>query len=335
MTWSTSALVPIWASAFVSRGSVVISTLSPGWLVPILRHPRFIPEDEGFKADILDTFGEFQCRPAMKFRLLHVALTLLSFFLLGLGILLYSRHWSVPDADPVAYCADCLNYASRINDMIVRGSDVRGNKQFFRYACDWSCRNQLLTSGRCPKYRRGFLDRPDRYMFEVEDPPEASGCIHFFFEAYFVIKNPSLAGSDTLFGQLWKEYSLSDSRYLTSDTFLVCMEAVTAGAWGPLSFLTAYFILKQHPARHACQLILSTGQIYGDVLYYATSLLDLYTESVSYCRPEGYYFWFYYFFMNFIWMAVGTYYATQSVKAITKAFARVAEVDGEEAKKKR
>ncbi|KAH8434359.1 EXPERA domain-containing protein [Aspergillus melleus] len=162
-----------------------------------------------------------------------------------------------------------------------------------------------------------------------------TGCIHFFFEAYFVIKNPSLAGSDTLFGQLWKEYSLSDSRYLTSDTFLVCMEAVTAGAWGPLSFLTAYFILKQHPARHACQLILSTGQIYGDVLYYATSLMDLYTEGVSYCRPEGYYFWFYYFFMNFIWMAVGTYYATQSVKAITKAFARVAVVDGEEAKKKR
>lgn len=31
-----------------------------------------------------------------------------------------------------------------------------------------------------------------------------------------------------LFGQLWKEYSLSDSRYLTSDAFLISMEAVTA-----------------------------------------------------------------------------------------------------------
>jgi hypothetical protein len=48
------------------------------------------------------------------------------------------------------------------------------------------------------------------------------------------------------------------------------------------------------------QIIISTGQVYGDVLYYATSLLD-----ESYCRPEGYYFWFYYFFFNFIWMVVG------------------------------
>lgn len=42
------------------------------------------------------------------------------------------------------------------------------------------------------------------------------------------------------------------------------------------------------------------GQVYGDVLYYATSLLD-----IEYCRPERYYFWFYYFFFNFIWMVVG------------------------------
>ena len=52
--------------------------------------------------------------------------------------------------------------------------------------------------------------------------------------------------------------------------------------------------------RHGLQIIVSLGQVYGDVLYYATSLLD-----ISYCRPEGYYFWFYYVFFNFIWLAVG------------------------------
>lgn len=31
-----------------------------------------------------------------------------------------------------------------------------------------------------------------------------------------------------LFGQLWKEYALSDSRYLTSDPFVLCMETITA-----------------------------------------------------------------------------------------------------------
>lgn len=57
---------------------------------------------------------------------------------------------------------------------------------------------------------------------------ETAGCIHLFFESYFVVYHKTLAGSHTLFGQLWKEYSLSDSRYLTSDSFLVSMEAVTA-----------------------------------------------------------------------------------------------------------
>lgn len=32
---------------------------------------------------------------------------------------------------------------------------------------------------------------------------------------------------NTLFAQLWKEYALSDSRYLTSDVFTVCVETIT------------------------------------------------------------------------------------------------------------
>ena len=37
-----------------------------------------------------------------------------------------------------------------------------------------------------------------------------------------------MAGMQDLFGQLWKEYAHSDSRYLTSDPFVLCMETVTA-----------------------------------------------------------------------------------------------------------
>lgn len=57
---------------------------------------------------------------------------------------------------------------------------------------------------------------------------QAAACIHLFFEGYFVVNHKTLAGGQTLFAQLWKEYSLSDSRYLTSDAFLISMEAVTA-----------------------------------------------------------------------------------------------------------
>ncbi|CAG7957163.1 unnamed protein product [Penicillium salamii] len=145
-----------------------------------------------------------------------------------------------------------------------------------------------------------------------------TGFIHLFFEAHFVIYHASLAGRQGLFDQLWKEYSLSDSRYLTSDAFLISMEAVTAFCWGPLAFLIAYCIAVQHPMRHALQIIVSLGQVYGDVLYYATSLLD-----VSYCRPEGYYFWFYYFFFNFIWVVVGCYYMKQSFTEIWRTFEKV------------
>ncbi|PLN84111.1 Emopamil binding protein-domain-containing protein, partial [Aspergillus taichungensis] len=138
---------------------------------------------------------------------------------------------------------------------------------------------------------------------------------------------PTAPISDQLaFVWMCLKYSLSDSRYLLSDSFLVTMEAVTAFAWGPLAFTIAYSIATQHPIRHALQLILSVGQVYGDVLYYATSLFELYFHGGDFCRPEGYYFWFYYFFFNAIWMVIGSYYAGQSAVEITRAFRLLGEL---------
>lgn len=113
-----------------------------------------------------------------------------------------------------------------------------------------------------------------------------------------------MGGLQTVFGQLWKEYSLSDSRYLTQDPFVLCMETITAVCWGPLSFAIAYMITTEHPLRHPLQIIVSLGQIYGDVLYYGTSMFDHYMAGISYSRPERYYFWGYYFLMNFFWIVI-------------------------------
>lgn len=33
-------------------------------------------------------------------------------------------------------------------------------------------------------------------------------------------------------------------------------------------------------------------------------MFDLYFKGLKYCRPEAYYFWGYYFFMNFIWIVI-------------------------------
>ena len=130
-------------------------------------------------------------------------------------------------------------------------------------------------------------------------------------------------GANTdIFAQLWKEYAKSDSRYLVSDPFVLCMETVTAVSarrrglpvfvrltkdqflWGPLSFLVAGLIVTSHPLRNPLQAVVSIGQLYGDILYYATCLFDLYYKDLSYCRPEGYYFWVYFAFMNAIWIAI-------------------------------
>jgi len=56
--------------------------------------------------------------------------------------------------------------------------------------------------------------------------------------------------------------------------------------------------------RHPLQIVVSLGQFYGDILYYATSMFDHYLLGVSYSRPEAYYFWGYYFLMNFFWIVI-------------------------------
>lgn len=45
---------------------------------------------------------------------------------------------------------------------------------------------------------------------------------------YFAYNHANMGGLQTFFGQLWKEYALSDSRYLTGDIFVFCVEAMTA-----------------------------------------------------------------------------------------------------------
>lgn len=42
-----------------------------------------------------------------------------------------------------------------------------------------------------------------------------------------MINHDHMASAQDLFGQLWKEYALSDSRYMTSDTLVLCMETMT------------------------------------------------------------------------------------------------------------
>ena len=113
-----------------------------------------------------------------------------------------------------------------------------------------------------------------------------------------------MGSKQDLFGQMWKVYSLSDSRYQTQNAFVLCMETITAICWGPLSFLVAYLITTGHHLRYPLQTIVSLGQLYGDVLYYATNIFDEYIYGVSYSRPEAAVFWGLYVFLNTFWIVI-------------------------------
>ncbi|KAI5209571.1 Emopamil-binding protein [Aureobasidium subglaciale] len=145
------------------------------------------------------------------------------------------------------------------------------------------------------------------------------GCIHLFFEGYFAYNHTNMGGLQTFFGQLWKEYALSDSRYLTQNVFVFCVEAMTAVLWGPLSFVVAVLITIDHPLRHPLQAAVSLGQCYGDLLYYATSMADYYYLSIEYSRPEAYYFWAYFFGANFVWIVIPFVLLYNSVKVSADA----------------
>ena len=131
-----------------------------------------------------------------------------------------------------------------------------------------------------------------------------SGGIHLFFEGYYAFNYATLGSKQTLIGQMWKEYAFSDSRYLTRNTFVLCMETMTAVCWGPGCIAVAAMIVLRHPMRYPIQLVVSVGQFYGDALYYATSFFDHYIAGISYSRPEAFYYWFYFVFMNLFWIVI-------------------------------
>ncbi|XP_054859548.1 3-beta-hydroxysteroid-Delta(8),Delta(7)-isomerase [Eublepharis macularius] len=127
------------------------------------------------------------------------------------------------------------------------------------------------------------------------------GFVHIVIEGWFSLYHVEIAGDQTFLSQLWKEYAKGDSRYLVSDNFLVSIETVTALLWGPLSFWTALAFLSHQPHRFLLQLIVSLGQLYGDILYFYTE----YHHGFSHGEMgHPLYFWFYFVFMNALWIII-------------------------------
>ncbi|KAF1816690.1 Emopamil-binding protein [Eremomyces bilateralis CBS 781.70] len=152
-----------------------------------------------------------------------------------------------------------------------------------------------------------------------------SGTIHIVIEGYFSLNHRNMPPMQDYLGQGWKEYSKGDSRYLTIDPFLVSMETVTAFAWGPLCYIEAWYTLIDHPYRHPVQVLVSTGQFYGDVLYFTTYLGDYLYDGLNYSRPEALYFWGYVVGLNAFWFVIPGYCVYRSMKETARAFSVIKE----------
>jgi len=78
-----------------------------------------------------------------------------------------------------------------------------------------------------------------------------------------------------------------------------------------------YAIAAKSAYEHSTQLVVSTAQLYGDLVYFLTVILT----GIEICVPQPFYFWFYFIFMNGIWMVVPLLIACRSWSAINAAFA--------------
>ncbi|CAG6021475.1 unnamed protein product [Menidia menidia] len=142
------------------------------------------------------------------------------------------------------------------------------------------------------------------------------GFIHGVIEGWFSLYYDILPGDQSFLSQLWKEYSKGDSRYVIADNFTVCMETVTACLWGPFSFWAVYSFLTNKPYRFVLQLIISLGQLYGAVLYFFTEHRDGYAHSEL---GHPIYFWFYFVFMNVLWIVIPLVLIVDSWKELSAA----------------
>ncbi|KAJ3076237.1 hypothetical protein HDU98_004850 [Podochytrium sp. JEL0797] len=152
--------------------------------------------------------------------------------------------------------------------------------------------------------------------------------IHGIVEGYFAFTNATIAGDQTVLSAVWKEYAMSDSRYMSSDPFVVVMEGFTAVLWGPGCLLAAYLLYHHHPARHLVQLVVSCGQLYGLLIYYGTEIFDGFTHS----SPAILHFWVYFWGFNAPWFVVPVLVVRSSGSVIVRA---CAELEGKAGKRKK
>lgn len=143
--------------------------------------------------------------------------------------------------------------------------------------------------------------------------------IHTFFEGYYVINSAQIGSRTELFAQIWKEYAKSDSRYLTNDSTVLAIEMLTCSIMGSLSLLCCWYILRKNTRQYTLQLFISTGQLYGVLIYYLAAGF----ESFAFCSPKPLHFWGYFVGTNAFWVFMPLWVIKNAAKTINNQFQKI------------
>ncbi|KAJ2860191.1 hypothetical protein GGI22_002783 [Coemansia erecta] len=144
------------------------------------------------------------------------------------------------------------------------------------------------------------------------------GALHSLFELYYLAHYRTLAQEQTMVADMWKEYALSDSRYLGAVPMVRALEAITVLATAPLCWTVAYAIwCDMHAIRHLAQLSASLLHLYSVAIYFGTEFMS----PASNCRPEPVYRLGYFVGMNIPWVLVPVFLGTISFWEIYRCMA--------------
>uniref|UniRef100_A0A0C9RRV1 TSA: Wollemia nobilis Ref_Wollemi_Transcript_16932_919 transcribed RNA sequence n=1 Tax=Wollemia nobilis TaxID=56998 RepID=A0A0C9RRV1_9CONI len=165
-----------------------------------------------------------------------------------------------------------------------------------------------IISGRCSK-----ISTIDRFLMCWW---AFTGLTHMILEGYFVFAPDFYKLKSSVYlAEVWKEYSKGDSRYVARDSAVVTLEGITAVLAGPASILAVYAIGKRKPYSYLLQFGVSLGQLYGDIIYFVTALLEGDNFSVS-----RFYYWAYFIVLNSFWLVIPMLIAIRCWKIVTRAF---------------
>ncbi|GLJ22183.1 hypothetical protein SUGI_0416860 [Cryptomeria japonica] len=163
-----------------------------------------------------------------------------------------------------------------------------------------------ILSGRCSK-----ITTIDRFLMCWW---AFTGLTHIVLGGYFIF-SPDFykLKSPVYLAEVLKEYSKGDSRYVARNSAVLTLEGITTLLGGPASLLAMYAIGARKPYSYLIQFSVSLSQLYGDIVYFVTALLDGDNFSAS-----RYYYWAYFVFANSFWVVIPMLIAVRCWKRITQ-----------------